>query len=132
MASFEFEKTGKTVNFSSAINSPGDLSGTGNPYPLFNITGDIVCVLYSIPTDDIDNGGILSVGYEGNQCALINTYSAHTFNPQLAKTGRFLETQVISDKVINQYLTEDDIKTGSIRYYLVWAPLSIGAMVEAQ
>lgn len=128
-------------------NAHGDHDGTGDPYTLFNVTGDVVisdfvgiCNVSVVSTSDT---GTLEVGVTGNTAKLI----AQT----TAGSGTIVAGDVITDAGseagvdvnahsgakhyiangtdIIETLATNNFTAGQIDWYCIWAPLEPGAEV---
>lgn len=126
-------------------NAHGDHDGTGDPYTLFNVDGDVAVLgVVGIVNVNVAGQGTLEVGVAGNTAKLI---------AQVADTETLDDGDVLTDAgseagvdimgtsgaffVINdgadiiETLGTANLTAGQIDYYCIWAPLEDGAEVRA-
>jgi len=124
-------------------NSHGDHDGTGDPYTLFTVTGDVaVKAVVGIVNVNVAGAGTLEVGVAGNTAALIAQVADTTTLDDgdvlvdgtesvgveaIANTGMF----IINDGAdIIETLGSANLTAGQIDWYCIWAPLEAGAAVQ--
>lgn len=122
----------------------GDESGTGNPYTLFNVTGDVALkgVVGIINTSLTGASATLEVGLAGNTAKLIAQATGTDLDDGDVWTDAGSEAAI--DKLadgglffindggdIIETVATADVTAGQIDYYAIWAPLEIGASVKA-
>ena len=125
-------------------NSHGDHDGTGDPYTLFSVDGDVAVLgVVGIVNVNIAGSGTLEVGVAGNTAKLI---------AQVADTTTLDDGDVLTDAgseagvdimpaggffIINdgadiiETLGTANLTAGQIDWYCIWAPLEAGANVQA-
>lgn len=134
----------KSVAFAGGTtNDMGDYDGTGNPYTLFTVTGDVILRVIGICKENLAGGSAtLSVGFAGNTAALIALTTAtdidaneiwHDATPdatvELATVGA---ARIVSNgQDVIQTVATANITDGEITYYCFWRPLSADGLVEA-
>lgn len=133
----------------ATANSHGDHDGTADPYTIFNVTGDVVisdfwgvCNVAVVSTSDT---GTLEVGVTGNTAKLL----AQT----TAGSGTIVAGDVLTDAGseagvdvnafsggkhyiangadIIETLATNNMTSGQIDWYCIWAPVEAGAQVVA-
>lgn len=132
----------KTVTFAGGTaNNMGDFDGTGNPYTLFNVTGDILCYIVAVcKTDLAGASATLEVGVTGATAALIAQTTATDID---VNDGWFAATPTLGVANTPQYhaigggldiiqtVGTANITAGKIDYYCFWRPLSDDGFVKA-
>lgn len=132
----------KAVTFDGATtNDMGDLTGTGNPYTLFSVDGDVLVYIVAVcKTNLAGSTATLEVGVTGATAALIAQTTATDID---ANEGWFAATPSLAVANTAQYhvvgggldiiqtVGTADITSGAITYYCFWRPLSVGAQVKA-
>jgi hypothetical protein len=131
-------------------NDHGDHDGTGDPYTIFTVTGDIIIGAFwgVVNTDLAGATATLEVGFVGNTAELIAQDTATDLDDGDIWTEAALGTAV--DHVAGgplasgvggaQYVVNDganiietagtaNITAGQIDYYMIWAPAEPGAHV---
>ena len=126
-------------------NAHGDSAGTGTPYTLFTVTGDVLIQgVFGIGNTSLTGAnGTIEVGVTGNTAALI----ALETGTEIDAGGVFTSaTQAVgiaplqgsgalyalsSGLDIIETTATADITAGQIDYYVIWAPCEPGASVVA-
>jgi hypothetical protein len=132
----------KSVTFAGGTaNNMGDYDGTGNPYTLFNVDGDVLAYIVAVCKTDLAGGSAtLEVGVTGATAALIAQTTATDID---INEGWFAATPTLAVANTAQYhviggglnviqtVATANITAGAITYYCFWKPLSDGAKVQA-
>lgn len=126
------------------LNAHGDYDGTGNPYSLFSVTGDVVIkgVIGICNTNLAGGSATLEVGVAGNTAKLIAQSTATDIDDGDVWTDTGAEAGVdilpagglffINDGAdIIETAGTANITAGQIDYYCIWAAMEEGASVEA-
>lgn len=126
-------------------NSHGDSAGTGNPYTLFTVTGNVVIkAIWGVCNVTLTGASAtLEVGVTGNTAAFI----AQETGTDIDSGGVFVSaTQAVGTAAaagsgalipltagldIIETVGTADVTAGQIDYYCVWAPVEPGATVVA-
>jgi hypothetical protein len=129
----------------ATTNAHGDITGTGNPYTLFTVTGDVViAAIWGIVNVNLAGAsGTVEVGVTGNTAALLAQETA----TELDAGGVFVSaTQAVGAAAVAgsgaliaihdgldiiETVATTDISAGQIDYYVIWAPAEPGASVVA-
>lgn len=127
-------------------NARGDQSGTGNPFTLFTVTGEVLLRIFGVCTTDLASagGGSLSVGLTGNTAALLPVTTAtdidqnDIWNDNAPAVGTDTLANLTGPHVVVNGLDiietvgTADITSGNVRYVCLWRPLSAdGNVVSA-
>jgi len=129
----------------ATTNAHGDITGTGNPYTLFTVTGDVVIQgIWGICNTSLTGAsGTVEVGVTGNTAALIaqetateidagGVYVSATQAVGVAPVAGSGALIAIHDGLdIIETVATTDIAAGQIDYYCVWAPAEPGASLVA-
>jgi len=131
----------KTITFDGGTtNAIGDYTGTSNPFTIFEITGDISCLVIGICKTSLVGAATLEVGVTDATDALIaqmtNDVNALVVNeawvdatPSLAES-RPLRAHIIGGGLdIIGTVGAADLTAGVIDFYCFWQPLSIDGRV---
>lgn len=126
-------------------NAHGNVAGTGNPYTLFSVTGDVLIhsIWGVVNTTLAGATGTVSVGVTGNTAALIaletatelaanGVYTSATQAVGAAATGFSGAGVAVANGLdIIETAATANITAGQIDYYVIWAPVEPGASVVA-
>jgi hypothetical protein len=126
-------------------NAHGDFDGTGMPYPLFTVTGDVVLkAIWGVVNTDLAGAtATIEVGVAGNTAGLIaqetatdlddgNIFTSATNAIGVARMADSGALTAINDGAdIIETLGTANVTAGQIDYYVVWAPCEPGASVVA-
>jgi hypothetical protein len=132
----------KSVTFAGGTaNNMGDYDGTGNPYTLFTVTGDVLAYIVAVcKTDLAGASATIEVGVTGATAALIAQTTATDID---VNEGWFAATPTLAVANTAQYhvigggldviqtVATANITAGAITYYLFWKPLSDDGLVVA-
>lgn len=132
----------KSVTFAGGTaNNMGDYDGTGNPYTLFTVTGDVLAYIVAVcKTDLAGASATIEVGVTGATAALIAQTTATDID---VNEGWFAATPTLAVANTAQYhvigggldviqtVATANITSGAITYYLFWKPLSDDGLVVA-
>lgn len=135
------KKVGSAFDGGTA-NAHGDHDGTGDPYTLFNVTGDVLikAVFGIVNTDLAGASATIEVGVAGNTAKLIAQSTATDLDDGDVWTDAGAEAGVdvlasaalfaINDGAdIIETIATANITAGQIDYYCIWAPLEENAVV---
>lgn len=129
----------KPGTFSGTINARGDFDGTGMPFTLFNVTGDVLVRIYGVGVVTLVSagGGSLSVGVTANTGLLIASTTATSIaanvvwlsaSPAIGFALSSLGTFIVPSGLnIIETIGTADITAGSLNYICLWRPLSPGS-----
>lgn len=123
----------------ATANDRGDKDGTGTPYTLFTVTGDVIVRLWGVCTVDLAGAtATVSVGVTGNTAALLALETA----TEIDANGIYVSaTQVIGTVALSsvtgpfviangldiiETVATADITSGNIYYICLWRPVSYG------
>lgn len=126
-------------------NSHGDFDGTGMPYTLFTVTGDVVLkAIWGVVNTDLAGAtATIEVGVTGNTAGLIaqetctdlddgNIYTSATNAVGVAAMAGSGALYAINDgNDIIETLGTANVTAGQIDWYCIWAPVEVGALVQA-
>jgi hypothetical protein len=132
----------KSVTFAGGTtNDMGDFDGTGNPYTLFTVTGDVLAYIVAVCKTNLAGAtATLEVGVTGATAALIAQTTATDID---VNEGWFAATPTLAVANTAQYHVigggldiiqtagTANITSGAITYYCFWKALSDGASVVA-
>ena len=123
-------------------NAHGDHDGTGDPYSLFTVTGDVVVkAVVGICNVSLEGAGTLEVGVAGNTAKLLaQIANTTTLDDGDVWTDAGTEAGVDIAAAGSLFFINDgadiietagtaNITAGQIDYYCIWAPLEEGASV---
>ncbi len=130
-----------TVFDGATGNAHGDTAGTGNPYTIFTVTGDVVLMaIWGVCNTNIAGAGTLEVGVASNTAALIaqianaedlddgDIYIDATPGVGAEATQASGSLFAINDGTdIIETVGTADITAGQVDYYAIWAPMEDGA-----
>jgi hypothetical protein len=125
----------KTIAYTGAANL-----GAQGATTLFTVTGDVAASIFAVCTEDLAGAtATIEVGISGNTAALIaQTTATNIDNGEVwATTSPANPLAVPADKVIAagadiiQTVGTADITDGTLTYYCLWVPLTVGASVVA-
>ena len=127
----------------ATTNAHGDITGTGNPYTLFTVTGDVLIKgIWGIVNVNLTGAsGTVEVGVTGNTAALLAQETATELDDggvfvsatqavgvaPLAASGALIALNDGLD--IIETVATTDISAGQIDYYVIWAAAEPGASV---
>jgi len=125
---------------SATTNAHGDQSGTGNPYTLFTVTGNVMMHVFGIVNTSLTGAtATVSVGVTGNTAALIaletatemdagGIYVSATQAVGAARLGG--QPFIVADGLdVIETVGTEDITAGQIDYYCLWIPLDAESSV---
>jgi hypothetical protein len=125
-------------------NSHGDSAGTGNPYTIFQVEGNVlVAAIYGVCNTSLAGAtATVEVGVTGNTAALIaqetgtdidagNVFVSATQAVGAAAVAGSGAMTALADLDIIETVGTADITAGQIDYYVVWAPAEAGASVTS-
>lgn len=122
-------------------NAHGDENGTGDPYTMFNVTGDVLIkAVWGICNTSLVGAATLEVGTAGNTAKLL---------AQIANTGTLDDgdvwvdagTEANIDTIVGEMHAINDgadiiettgsanVTAGQIDYYCIWSPVEPGSDV---
>lgn len=125
------------------LNDPGDFDGTGTPYNLFTVTGQVLLAIIAVCSTTLTGAsGTMSVGVSGSVTRFIPTTTGTTITAgrTVDLTG-LVAAGTAPNVTPNQAATNGqviigttataDITAGVITFYCFYRPLSTGASVAA-
>lgn len=130
----------KTITFAGGTtNAIGDHDGTGDPFTIFNVTGDVLAIVLGICKTDLVGAATLSVGVTGNTASLLaqiadtTTFDADmvwqdaspTYSEQLATSPDV----IAGGRDIIGTVGAANITAGVIDFYCFYMPLSDDGVV---
>jgi hypothetical protein len=129
----------------ATTNAHGDITGTGNPYSLFTVTGNVVLkAIWGVCNVSLTGAsGTVEVGIAGNTACLLAQETATEIDAggvyvsaTQAVGGAFAAGSgalfVLSGGLdIIETVATTDIAAGQIDYYCIWAPAEPGASLQA-
>ncbi len=134
----------KTITFNGSVSGgTGDYDGVGNPFSIFDITGDVKAKIIGVCTTTLSGASaILEVGVTGNLSGIIAQTTAtdidaseiwHDASPD---SPIELETVMPEDIIANGLdvvgtVSTANIVSGAIRFTCLWRPLSTDGEVVA-
>jgi len=139
-------KQTKAVVFAGGTpNDMGDFDGSGNPYKLFNITGDVLVNVIAICKDSlVGANATIEIGVAGATDSLATQITATdldvneildvpvvTGQPSIAAYTLDHFHPIAGGLDIIQTVGTANITAGAITYYCFWIPLSEDGLVEA-
>lgn len=126
------------------LNAHGDVSGTGNPYTLFTVTGDVIISrFWGICNTNLAGAtGTIEVGTASNTAKLLAQVTATDLVDGDVYTDAGAEANIdiltpavgwaINDGAdIIETAATADITAGQIDYYCIWAAVEANASVVA-
>ena len=116
------------------LNGIGDISGTNNPYTLFDITGTVELSIFAVcKTNLAGAGGTVEVGITGAIAVLIAQTTAtdidvgeiwHDDSPDAkVELTSVIKRNIVTSDVILTAATAD-ITAGKIQFICMWTPIS--------
>lgn len=133
------KKVGSAFTGGSA-NTHGDSAGTGNPYTLFTVTGDVKVNVYGICNTILAGASAtLEVGVASDTAILIAQTTATDIDADEAWTSATVTPGalttaykvIVNGADIIETVGTADITSGQMDYYCEWIPLEAGASVVA-
>lgn len=133
----------KTITFDGGTeNAIGDHDGTGDPFSIFTVTGDVACVVIGVVKTTLVGAGTLEVGVTGATAALLAQVADATtlavnegWGPDA--TVSLAEAMTARAHIIGGGLDiigtvgTDNITAGVIDFYCFWMPLTSDGNVAA-
>ena len=124
----------------ATANDRGDSGGTGTPYTLFTVTGDVIVRFWGVCSTDLAGAtATIEVGVTGNTATLLPLTTATDIDASdiWADTTPTLGATLLAD-VLGPYLIANgndiietvktaDITSGNVYYIALWRPVSIGS-----
>ena len=135
-------KVKKSVEFAGGTaNNMGDFDGTGNPYTLFTVTGDVLVYIVSVCKENLAGASAtLEIGVTGATAALVAQSTATDVDvnegwfaaaPSLAVANTAQYHAIGGGLDIIQTVGTANITGGKLDYYCFWKPLSDDGNVVA-
>jgi hypothetical protein len=140
IASHGLVETKSVVFAGGTANNMGDYDGTGNPYTLFTVTGDVLVQIFGSCTVNLAGASAtLEIGITANTAALIAQSTATDIDAGTiwldtapATVEALPSSQIlVGGTDIIQTVGTANITAGAITYYCVWYPLSEDGNVAA-
>jgi len=134
--------TSKRITFiGGTTNAIGDYDGTGDPFTIFNVTGDVMCFVVGICKTTLVGGATLEVGVTDNTAAilaqisdattLVENEAWHDATPTLAEAMTARYHFIGGGLNIIGSIGTANITAGVIDFYCFWRPLSSDGLVES-
>lgn len=133
----------KTITFDgNTVNGIGDHDGTGDPFNIFTVTGDVLVAVIGICKTDLVGAATLEVGVTGATAALlaqitdattfdVNEVWAGDATPSLAEKFTPQPTAIGGGLDVIGTVGTANITAGVIDFYCFWMPLSSDGNVVA-
>jgi hypothetical protein len=133
----------------ATANSHGDHDGTADPYTIFNVSGDVIISDFwgvcNTAVVSASNTGTLSVGVAGNTAKLIAVTEAGSgviiAGDVITDAGAEAGIDVNAHSGAKHYIADgadiietlatNNMNSGQIDWYCVWAPAEAGASVTS-
>jgi len=135
--SFNIVKCEPTAFAGGTTNARGDEGGTGDPYTLFTVTGDVEVGIIGVCTTDCAGSGSISVGVTGNLTLFMAALAATAIDenevwidgtPAIGKSLDSLSFYIVGNGVdIVEDISTDTVTSGNIYYLALYRPLSSGS-----
>jgi len=121
----------------------GDYDGSGNPFSIFTVTGDVEVKVVAIgKTNLVGSSATLEVGISGNTAALIAQSSAEAIDAGEIWHDATPDSGIELSSVVTQNIIANgadiigtvgtaNITSGAIRFLCLWRPLSRTGVVVA-
>jgi hypothetical protein len=121
----------------------GDYDGSGNPFSIFTVTGDVEVKVVAIgKTNLVGSSATLEVGISGNTAALIAQSSAEAIDAGEIWHDATPDSGIELSSVVTQNIIANgadiigtvgtaNITSGAIRFLCLWRPLSRNGVVVA-
>ena len=133
--------TKRATLLGGTTNDPGDYDGSGNPYTLFTVTGDVQVYVFGVVKTTLTGGSsTISVGVTGATAAIIALTTATTMvvnegwlaaAPSLAVAVAPVYNVIGGGLDIIQTTATANVTAGVIDYYCYWKALSTDGNVVA-
>lgn len=126
-----------TITFTGSVSgSAGDKDGTGNPFNIFSVTGDVIAKVIGVCTTTLSGASaVLAVGVSNSVSGIIaqttatNIAASEIWHDATPDSGVELSS-VMAERIIANGLNiagnvaTADIVSGAIRFICLWKPLS--------
>lgn len=143
--SYNVLKCVPTAFLGGTTNARGNSAGTGNPFTLFNIVGEVLIRLYGVCSVNLAGAtGTVSIGVTGNTALFLPVSTGTDFvandiwvDSTPAEVGGVLLSTVPGPFVIANGLdiietvATANITSGNIYYVCLWRPLTEGSSVAS-
>lgn len=142
--SYEIEVCTPSAFAGGTTNARGDDGGTGDPFTLFNVTGEVVARIIAVCTVNLASagGGTLQVGTVVDPDAFIAATTAtdidagelwHDATPDNNVEALTVapEKIIVGGADIVESTGTADITAGNIKYICLWRPLTPGSAVKS-
>ena len=134
----------KTITFAGGTtNAIGDIDGSGDPFTIFTVTGDVIVKVIGICTTSLVGAGTVEVGITGGTALIL----AQVANATTIDAGQIWHDAAVDAKVeLASVMVEKivsggsdiigtsgtaDITAGVIKFICLWKPISEGSSVAA-
>lgn len=141
--SFECLKIAPTAFAGGTSNARGDDGGTGDPYTLATVTGDVIVGIVGVCTVDLASagGGSVSLGLTDN----VTLFNAATTATAIDANELWLDTSPAIGKPLDnlsfflvgngesivEAVSTADVTAGNIYYIIFWRPITPGSRVTS-
>ena len=132
----------KTITFDGGTtNGIGDENGTGDPFTVFTVTGNVLLKIFGVCTTDlVGTNATVEVGVAGNTAAFIALTTATTIDASEIWRSNTPDVGTVAYSNITQFIVANgldilgEVKTanitaGVIDFIGIYIPLSEGAQV---
>jgi hypothetical protein len=133
----------KDITFAGGTtNAIGDHDGTGDPFTIFEVTGQVVMKCFAVVVTDLVGAATLEVGVAGNTAALIpqvadasgmdvdEIWHDATVDAKV-ELSSVLTEKLVSNKDVIGTVGTANITAGVLRVFALWYPLSADGDVVA-
>lgn len=134
--------TEKTITFDGGTtNAIGDFNGTGDPFTIFAITGEVRARVFAICTTVLAGASaVLEVGISGDTASILPQTTAteidageiwHDATPDASvePLETIKEKIIVNGSNIIGNVTTANITSGVIKFICIWNPLSLNGLV---
>lgn len=134
----------KTITFTGGTaNSTGDYDGTGDPFTIFTVTGNVLVRVLAVCTTNLAGAATLEVGITGDTAEILaqvadaesidagDLWHDATVDSGCETSSVLTEKIIVNGADIIGSIGTANITSGVIDFYCYWQPLSEGASVVA-
>jgi len=134
----------KTITFAGGTaNAIGDYDGTGDPFSIFTVTGDVIVKVIGVCTTNLAGSATIEVGISGNTASILpqvadasdidagEIWHDATVDSGVELSSVMLEKIVVNGADIIGNIGTANITAGVIKFICLWKPLSSDGKVEA-
>lgn len=134
----------KSITFDGGTtNAIGDHDGTGDPFDIFTVTGNVIARVWGVCTTDLAGGSAtVEVGVSGNTAGIIAQTTATDIDENDIWRSATPDAGVVATSNLDENLIGNsldvigtvgtaNITAGVIDFYCAWFPVSPDGQVEA-